>query len=111
MPSICFRIGLDLHGLILVLSFEIFFSTFVKMAYFQGNKDSSDIFLYDYNCPLIKSSIFHDTVFTFFQFMIFDLRTFNFDLMKFFFRLSLNLYIYCAHDSDLKLAQLITPVL
>ena len=84
MPSICFRIGLDLHGLVLVLSFEFFFLTFVKMADFQGNKDSSDIFLCDNNCPLIKSSIFHNAVFTFFQFMIFHLRTFNFDLMKFF---------------------------
>ena len=51
MTSICFRIGLDLDGLILVLSFRIFLSTFVKIADFQGIKDSSDIFLSDNNFP------------------------------------------------------------
>ena len=49
MKSICFRIGLDLDGLILVLSFDIFLSTFIKMVDFQGNKDSSDILLSDNN--------------------------------------------------------------
>ena len=43
MTSICFRIGLNLDVLILVLSFEIFLSTYVEMADFQGVKDSSDI--------------------------------------------------------------------
>ena len=51
MTSIYFRIGLDLDGLILVLSFRIFLSTFVKIADFQGIKDSSDIFLSDNNFP------------------------------------------------------------
>ena len=51
MTSICFRIGFDSNGLILVLSFEIFLSTFVKMADFQGIKDSPDIFLSDNNLP------------------------------------------------------------
>ena len=45
MTEICFRIGLDIDGLILVLRFEIFLSTFVKMADFQGLKNFSDILL------------------------------------------------------------------
>ena len=56
MTSIYFRVGLDLDGLILVLSFEIFLPTFVKMGDFQGIKDSSDIFLSDKNFPLIRLS-------------------------------------------------------
>ena len=47
LTSICFKIELDLDGLILVLIFEIFLSTFVEMAHLQGIKDSSDIFLSD----------------------------------------------------------------
>ena len=54
MTSICFRIGFDFDGLILVLSFESFLSTFVKMADFQAIKDSSDIFLSDKNFPLVR---------------------------------------------------------
>ena len=42
---ICFTIGLDLDGLILVLSFEIFLSTFVKIADFQDIEGFTDIFL------------------------------------------------------------------
>ena len=45
MTEICFRIGLDIDGLTLVLRFEIFLSTFVKMADFQGLRNSSDILL------------------------------------------------------------------
>ena len=44
MTSICFGIRLDLDGLILGLSLEIFSSTFVKMVGLQSIKDSSDIF-------------------------------------------------------------------
>ena len=40
----------------LVFSFEVFFSTFVKMADFQVIKNSSDISLFDSNCPLLRSS-------------------------------------------------------
>ena len=54
--SICFRIGLDFDGLILVLSFENFLSTFFKMAEFQGIKGSSDIFLSYNNFLLIRLS-------------------------------------------------------
>ena len=54
MTSICFRIGLDLDVLIPVLSFEVSWSTFHKMADFQGIKDSSDIFLSDNNLSLIR---------------------------------------------------------
>ena len=42
---ICFTIGLDLDSLILVLSFEIFLSTFVKIADFQEFEGFADIFL------------------------------------------------------------------
>ena len=56
MTSICFGIKLDLDGLILVLSLEIFWSTFVKMVGFQSIKDSSDIFSSDINFPLIRLS-------------------------------------------------------
>ena len=38
MASICFRIRLDLDGLILVLRFETFLSTFAKMTDYQGIK-------------------------------------------------------------------------
>ena len=47
MTSNCFRIGLNLDGLVLVLSFEIFSLTFVKMTDFQGINHFSDIFLSD----------------------------------------------------------------
>ena len=56
MTSICFGIKLDLDGLILVLSLEIFWSTFAKMVGFQSIKDSSDIFSSDINFPLIRLS-------------------------------------------------------
>lgn len=39
--SICARIGLDFHGLMLVLSFYSL-STFLKMVDFQGRRYSSD---------------------------------------------------------------------
>ena len=44
LTSICFKIELDLDGLILVLIFEFFLSIFVEMAHLQGIKD---IFLSD----------------------------------------------------------------
>ena len=56
MTSICFGIKLDLDGLILVLSLEIFWSTFAKMVGFQSIKDSSDIFSSDINFSLIRLS-------------------------------------------------------
>ena len=37
-----YRKSLDLDSLILLLSFEIFFSTFVKLVDFQGFIDSTD---------------------------------------------------------------------
>ena len=52
----CFRIGLGLDSLILVLPFEIFLLTFVKMADPQGIKDSFVIFLSDSNFHLTKLS-------------------------------------------------------
>ena len=81
--SIYFRIGLDLDGLVPVLSFEIFLSTFVKMADFQCIKNSSDISLSNSNFPLIRMSkpstmlslyiyiyIFFFNLWYFFQFMM-----------------------------------------
>ena len=58
MTSICFRIGLNLNGLTLALSFEIFQSIFFKATDFQGIKDSSLIFLKipTSNFPLIRLS-------------------------------------------------------
>ena len=53
-----FKIRLDLDGLVLVLSFEKFLSSFVKMADFQSIKDSSDIFLSDNSLHLIRLSKF-----------------------------------------------------
>ena len=76
MTSICFRIRLDIDGIILVSSFEVSLSTFVKMADFHAIKDSSDIFLPDNNFPLIQFSK-PSTIFSllFFQFMIFGSQT------------------------------------
>ena len=51
-----FRVGLNLDGLFLVLSFQTFFQPLFKMADFQGIKDSSDIFLSYNNFPLIRLS-------------------------------------------------------
>ena len=76
MTSIYFRIRLDTDGIILILSFEVSLSTFIKMADFHGIKDSSDIFLPNNNFPLIQfskpSAIFS---LLFFQFMIFGSQT------------------------------------
>ena len=88
MTSIYFRIELDLDGLILVFSFQIFLSTFVKMADFQGIKDSSDNFLSDITFSFYQTVyIFHDASFNFFS--IYSLwfpiiRTLTYNLMKFF---------------------------
>ena len=81
MRSVCFRIGLDLDDLILVLIFGNFLSTFVKMANFQGIKDFSDIFLSDNNFPLIRLSK-PSTTFSLLWFPV--IRTFTCNLMKFF---------------------------
>ena len=58
MTSIFFRIGLELNGSILVLSFEIILSIFVKIEDFQGIKDSSDIFLLDNNFLIVSVNVF-----------------------------------------------------
>ena len=97
----CFRKGLDLDGLILVLSFELFWSTFVKMADFQGIKDSSDIFLLGNNFLLMRLSKPSTRLSLFFS--LFDLlspiiRTFSYNRKKFFiFDLSVNPQLKCAH--------------
>ena len=59
MTSICFRTSLDIDSLILVLSSEYCFCQYLlksalKMAGWQGIKDSSDMFLSDNNSPTIK---------------------------------------------------------
>ena len=72
MMSISFK--MILHNLILVFSFETFFSTFVKMTDFQGVKDFSDIFLSDNNFPLTRLSMPSKMLsLFFFQFMVFSL--------------------------------------
>ena len=71
MTSICFSIGLVSDGFILVLSFDIFLSAFAKMTDFQGNKDSSDIFLSDDRFPLRLSKPLKMLPLLFFQFRVF----------------------------------------
>ena len=67
MTPVYFRIKLDLDGLILVLSFQIFLSIFVKMADFQGIKDSSGNFLLDIRFSFYQTVyVFHNAYFNFF---------------------------------------------
>ena len=80
------------------------------MTDFQVIKNSSDISLFDNNCPLLRPSK-PSAMFSLFFFPVQSLVLYNYGLYlqsyeAFYFSLSVNLHLEYAHDGDLKLAQL-----